>query len=494
MEHDTVPVIDMDEPFARLHETPTSVVMVVGERAYKVKRPVRFAFADFTDRGSREQACRDELALNQRLAPDVYLGLGRLGCGEEPGEPMVVMRRLPGSRSLAHAIVHGTVETNVAATIARELVAFHESCEPWRGLNMPGSHAALVRSWEREAAEIEALGDAVAPRPERAAVNRLGRRFLEGRASLFARRGRDGWVREGHGDLTCDHVYLLDDGPRIIDRLDYDIDRRVDDVLADLAFLAMDLERLGALAFAGQLVRSYDELSGERHPPSLLEFHIARRALVRAKLATLAERPVAGAATHLFALARRHLEHALPVVTVVGGLPGSRRTTVASEVSRLTGAAHLSTDAVRAECFPDGSRYAMWERDEVYDELFRRAGVALAYGMSVVLDGTFFASRHRRAARELARSACAAIAEVSCYASGAATDSGRSGARPGRSDAHAPARAGTRRLFAPWAEATQVSAGSSVAEAAYETVTAMAQAVRTVAEGPRRGSLSTVTG
>ncbi len=112
-------------------------------------------------------------------------------------------------------------------------------------------------------------------------------RYVQGRTPLFAARVAQGWMRDGHGDLLADDIFCLADGPRVLDCLDFSDELRYGDVLADVAFLAMDLERLGAPELAARFVRLYDEFSGERHPASLVDYYIAFRALIRAKVSAL---------------------------------------------------------------------------------------------------------------------------------------------------------------------------------------------------------------
>lgn len=447
---DLPPVVEprRDETWASHRQTASSAVFLAGDRAYKLKRPVTLPFLDFSQRDVRERACRTEVALNRRLAPDVYLGVGHLGTDQEPGEPMVVMRRLPVNRQLDRLLRQAPEElSGVPALLGRTLAEFHLACVPDRGLLSPGSLDAQRVRWQREAAEIEQLGDRVAPHHQRDAVRRLGKHFLSGRAALFGERVDAGWIRDGHGDLRCEHVYLLDEGPRIIDCLDFDPALRTGDVLADLAFLVMDLEWHGARAMGEELVDRYDEFSGEHHPRSLLDFYIATRALVRAKVEALSGSPFSRAG-RFHVLARAHLERALPLVVMVGGLPGSGKSTIAAELATARGAVHLSTDEIRRELFPDTpagrygeEEYAPIAKETVYDEMFRRAAVAVARGESVVLDASFADEQHRVRARELTRDEAGVPVEVRCWVSEVLAAERLALPREGGSDADAGIRA-----------------------------------------------------
>ncbi len=250
---------------AAVAETHVSVLVFAGNRAYKLKKPVALGFLDFSTRQAREAACRREVEPNRRLAPDVYLGVADVsGPDGNPCDYLVVMRRMPAGRRLA----------------------------------------ALVR----------AMAPLVGPvlEPELASRAGLARRYLAGRGALLEHRAASGMVRDGHGDLLAEDIFLLDDGPRVLDCIEFDDRLRYGDVLADVAFLAMDLERLGAPRLAAQFLDCYREFSGHPHPASLMEHYVAYRAHVRAKVACLRHQQgdgaAAGEAAALLSLAVRHLE------------------------------------------------------------------------------------------------------------------------------------------------------------------------------------------
>jgi len=218
---------------------------------------------------------------------------------------------------------------------------------------------ALAARWEANAAEMEQFAGPVFDPAVSARVITLARRYLAGREPLFAARVAAGRARDGHGDLLADDIFLLNDGPRVLDCLDFDDALRWDDVLADVAFLAMDLERLGRPDLAGEFLAGYREFSGDNWPLSLAHHHIAYRAQVRAKVtAVAASQAAAGsarrqegnqAARELLGLSARHLEAGRVRLVLIGGLPGTGKSTLAARVSEALGAAMLRTDEVRKE-------------------------------------------------------------------------------------------------------------------------------------------------
>jgi MOSC domain-containing protein YiiM len=167
----------------------------------------------------------------------------------------------------------------------------------------------------------------------------------------------EGRIRDGHGDLRCEHVYLTDDGPRIIDCVEFDPLLRMGDVLSDIAFLAMDLERLGADELASSLLCDYRELGADAYPESLLDFYVAYRAIVRAKVRAMRSGQ-SGAVDHevsrLVEIAHAHLQRAVPVMVCVGGLPGTGKSTLSEAYATSSGAVHISTDEIRHGLHPLG--------------------------------------------------------------------------------------------------------------------------------------------
>jgi hypothetical protein len=224
------------------------------------------------------------------------------------------------------------------------------------------------------------------------AVERLAHRYLDGRSRLFERRIAEGHIRDGHGDLLADDVFCLDDGPRILDCLEFDDRLRYGDVLLDVAFLAMDLECLGAPDLARRFLDWYTEFSGRPFPASLASHYVAYRAHVRAKVACLRHdqgvEDAADEARCLLDLAHRHLEEAAVRLVLVGGLPGTGKSTLARGLADARGWAVLRSDEVRKEltglpaAVPASSAWGEGlYRPEMtaatYAELLRRASAAL---------------------------------------------------------------------------------------------------------------------
>ncbi|MCZ7628738.1 MAG: hypothetical protein M5U19_06625 [Microthrixaceae bacterium] len=270
---------------------------------------------------------RQELELNRRLAPDVYLGTADVSEGGEVVDRMLVMRRVPEERRLERQLAAPGSDPGVRRClddVVRSVARLHLDASPVRGeaAHMATRDAVRV-NWEDNFAVIEAHLGEVIDAEEFAEVRDLAVDYLEGRAELFEERIRAGWIRDGHGDLRAEDVFCEPDGPRILDCLAFSDELRISDVLADIGFLAMDLIHLGHRSKADVLMDLYGELTAETHPrvarPSLHRY----RAHVRAKICCLrhaqGDTAKASLARSLHRMALEQLRAAAPVLVIVGG-------------------------------------------------------------------------------------------------------------------------------------------------------------------------------
>ncbi|KOV81801.1 hypothetical protein ADL01_10960 [Streptomyces sp. NRRL WC-3618] len=231
--------------------------MFVGDRAYKVKKPVDLEFLDYTTVAARRAACEREVALNRRFAPDVYLGVGELRSPDTGvPKPLVVMRRMPSARRLSRLVRGGAPVDDVLRAVARQLATRHADAPRSREVDEQGTSDALLSRWAASFAQVRAMADDGLPLDgvgEVGEVERLVRRYLSGRKRLFDARIGQGRVVDGHGDLLADDIFCLDDGPRVLDCLEFDDRLRHVDGLDDAAFAAL-LDRASTLLSAGESV------------------------------------------------------------------------------------------------------------------------------------------------------------------------------------------------------------------------------------------------
>ncbi|MEZ5238744.1 MAG: AAA family ATPase [Microthrixaceae bacterium] len=473
---------------ATVAESHISTVLLTSDRAYKLLKPVDLGFADFTTVRSRLAAIDEELRLNRRMAPDVYLGTADVHEDGELVDRMLVMRRmdhrlrletllagLPRTGGGGEPQVPGELASCIDAVV-RSVAALHAAAPPVRGAAAHmATRDAVESNWSDNLAVIEPhVGEVLDP-GEFSEVRRRALDYTEGCDALFDRRIEDGWIRDGHGDLRAEDIFCEPDGPRVLDCLAFSEDLRVADVLADVGFLAMDLVHLGFPDLAGAALRLYGELTAETHPASLAQHYIAYRAHVRTKVCCLqleqGDLDKAGTARSMHALALDRLRLATPVLVIVGGAPGTGKSTLARGLSEEAGLCYVGSDVVRKELAgisPHSSaRAAVGEgiyepgmTERTYAELLRRAEVLLAHGEPVVLDASFTAGRHREAAREVARRRRCAVRELRC-AVDPAVAARRAGERVGDpSDADETVARSLAEEADPWPEALRIETGS----------------------------------
>ncbi len=462
------------DPLVR--ETHISILLFLGERVLKLRKPLRLDFADFSTLSNRAEDCRREVELNRRLTCDVYLGVADVTLDGETLDHLVVMRRLPAERSLAH-LARSESEAECTVEVRRVACAmadFHAQADRSTEISACATVEEVTRQFEANVSAVTPFVGAVLDRHAHDSVVSAVRRYLAGRASLFSARIAAGWICDGHGDLQADDIYCLEDGPRILDCLEFDDRLRFGDVAADVAFLTMDLERLGANRASSQFVREYEEAAEAPIPQSLLHFYIALRAYVRTKVACIlhgqGDPAAADEAVRLLELARAHLESGRVRLVLVGGLPGSGKSTLATLLGDALGAAVLRSDELRrgssgpegkghrAEAFAGGT-YTPARKQEVYDSLIKTAGEHLALGESVILDASWIDDSHRRLARGLSQESIADLTELHCIAPSVVTEhriAARLRNRTGPSDATIEIGRAMARTEAPWPSATPV--------------------------------------
>lgn len=465
----------------RVAETHTAIVVFVGDRAYKAKKPVSMGFLDFGSRAARYTACERELSLNRRFAPDVYIGLAEIaGADGDVGEPIVVMRRMDERRRLAHLVGVGADIDGALRDVARLLAACHADARREAEVAAEGTRDALGARWEASFQQVRVLPSCGDVFPYLDETQRLVRRYLAGRQEMFADRIRQGRVVDGHGDLLAEDVFCLDDGPRVLDCLEFDDRLRYVDGLDDAAFLAMDLEHLGAAEAGAGFLDRYGEFTGDPSPPSLRHHYIAYRAFVRAKVSHIqASQGAHGKdrdATSLAELALRHLRSSAVGLVLVGGTPGSGKSTLSEGLADRLGACLLSSDRLRKELAgisPEQPAPAAYGHGiytpartrQTYELLLARAATLLARGETVVLDASWSTVEERRAAAETARRADADLLALRCDVPEEVARARTVARTEGVSDADAAVAAEMSSRTPPWPEATAIDTSGALSTA-----------------------------
>ncbi len=423
------------------HETHISHVFLTDRFAYKFKKSVKFEFLDFESLEKRRFACAEEVRLNRRLAPDVYLGvvcIGRSVDGQlklidsqsandrefEPVEWGVKMIRLPDDDRLSELISNDRLTSQQIDSVCGMLIDFYKqlpqeqvSCDDYLDFfyqQILDNRTTLLASCDRLGAESYAQQ-----------VRAIHCRLLEFLAfdhqeiaSRVDATGQGSRVVDAHGDLRPDHIYLSPH-PLAIDCIEFNRDFRTVDLADELSFLGMQCESMGADSIGDQLINRVLAALSDQPSDRLLAFYRCYRACVRSKVAALrclqtSADPQPGDCDECFAfleLARRHADKLTrPKLIIVRGLMGSGKTTFARFVCGRIGSQHLQTDQVRRELFGTSDQsagygealYTETNRMRVYDEIFKRASESLAAAISVVVDGSFLKEELRSRFAKLA--------------------------------------------------------------------------------------------
>ncbi len=407
-------------------QTHISHVFLAGEYAYKLKKPVDFGFLDFTSPEKRQRACEDEVRLNRRLAPDIYLGVLK-ACRGPAGyrlvqadhtaatvcEPVVQMRRMPQDGLLDRLATQGQLDPALMVDIAAQLAAFHARTDHGPEIGHYGDldhiRATAIQNFEQTAPYI----GSVFPAPQHAALRAATERFLHTHAGLFSERVRARRIVDGHGDLHLRNICLLDGRAVIFDCIEFNPALRCGDALSDIAFLVMDLLHRELPEQANRFLNEYLERSNDYAGLPLLDFYLAYRACVRAKVTCFEigqDAALAGEARAYFSLAERCFMRPRGGVLITCGLSGSGKTTAARAAARELHGVMVRSDAVRKHLagLPlsqrgDATLYTPDMTARTYAALLDHARAVVRSGRWVILDAVHARRPERAAAAALAR-------------------------------------------------------------------------------------------
>lgn len=412
-----------DLPIER-EETHVSVVLLRGDVALKIKKPVSLGFLDFSTPEARRRACDDEVRLNRRLAEDVYLGVDDVRLDGEgrwtlAGDGPVVdaavrMKRLPAGDTLEARLADGRLAAADLRRVAARIARFHDACARGDAIDRHAEPDRIrANAEENFAAAGRAAEEILGPGPAARARERL-RRFLDEHEDRLRARIAAGRICDGHGDLRLDHVYVRGEAITVLDCVEFADRYRCGDVASDVAFLAMDLAWRGHPDLAERWLAEYAAASGDVDLYGVVDLYCSYRAWVRAKIEIALGRPDRARRYLLLALAELSEPVEPPRILVALGPIASGKSTLAARLADLLHLPVLATDPVRkrllgvaptarAGSAPFAGAYDAAVTRRVYDELLRGAEVVVRSGRSVVLDATFRTAASRAEVVALAR-------------------------------------------------------------------------------------------
>ena len=429
----------------RLVETHISYVLLTGSFAYKIKKAVDLGFLDFTTLAARRFFCQEEIRLNRRLAPALYLDVVAItGTPAEPRfdgsgpaiEYAVRMREFPEHALLPAVIARGAIAPEQIDALGERIAAFHASARqalPHTRYGTPADVRELALDNFRELAAQES------PAPVHRSLKALDgwtRREYVRLEPLLDRRRHQGRVRECHGDLHLGNIAVIDGVATPFDCIEFNERMRWSDVMSDVAFLGMDLGAHGRADLADRFLNRYFEESGDYDGTAILRFFVVYRAVVRAKVAMLRAGQTSdgpgraaqqSAAVRFVRIALAAARAQAPAIVILHGFSGSGKTTVARRLAAALGGIQLRADVERKRLFGLGRLartgatlaagiYSADATRQTYERLAALARTIVESGYVAIVDASFLNREQRDRFRSLAQAAGLPFVIIDCIA------------------------------------------------------------------------------
>lgn len=403
-------------------QTHISFLFFTDKYVYKVKKAVNFGFLDFSSLEKRQYYCQEELRLNRRLAPDIYLDVVPLAenengclCFEGDGkviEYAVKMVKMPQERMMPHLLENDQVTFEHMDKLARLVADFHKNAANNHHIDTFGSIEMIRHKWQEDLDQTCCFIGRSISEQDHQLIALLVDEFISEKKELFEERVSQGYIKECNGDLHSANI-CLDEPVHIFDCIEFNEQFRFSDTAADIAFLAMDLENYGRLDLAQRFLEQYHAASGDNSFAEILPLYLASRAFIRGKVESIrlddplfsgADKEAATRrAKRYFALARGYLlRRKLPLTLfITSAVSGCGKSVLAEELAFQLGINYFSSDIERkrlAGVTPDqhgGDIYNVVMNKATYDLLAEKAQAELAAGRSLILDATFLQSKSR---------------------------------------------------------------------------------------------------
>jgi aminoglycoside phosphotransferase family enzyme/predicted kinase len=427
-------------------ETHISCVFLTGRYAYKIKKAVALGFLDFTKLAARRFFCEEELRLNRRLAPTLYLDVlpitgsvdaPILGGGGPALEYAVRMREFPQDELASRVLARGELSPTDIDALARKVAAFHGASGVAPRDGAFGSPDEILRVARQNFAQIRPHLATAAELDELEELRTWTERAHAACRSAFLSRCTEGFIRECHGDLHLNNIARIDGELVIFDCIEFSESMRWIDVMSEVAFMVMDLDYCGRADLARRFLNTYLERTGGYAGLTVLRFYLVYRALVRAKIARLRAAQIeAGAARDALlteygahvTLARRYAQSGRPALVVTHGLAGCGKTTLSQALLETVGAVRIRSDVERKRLHGlgtlergrdgiDRGLYAAGATEATYQELAAQARQVVGAGFVAIIDATFLKRWQRDLFRNLAAELGVALVIVDFVAS-----------------------------------------------------------------------------
>ena len=426
-------------------ETHISWVILTGHYAYKIKKPVNFGFLDFSTLDKRHYFCQQELELNRRFAPDLYLSVVAIGgtpraprFGVEPAiEYALKMREFRQHALMSVMAANDELTVEHGREIASVLAAFHRDAQSVDQNNPFGEPETIIHWVDDNFKQIEPLLDCDHDKQRLAELQQWSQAASQSLSPMMAVRKQQGFVRDCHGDLHLGNIAYINKHVVFFDCIEFSQELRFIDVLNEVSFVAMDLKERGYAALSWLFLNHYLQITGDYSSLSLYRYYYVYRALVRAKVVMLlaneddvAEEKKQSAQQDYrtyIDLARRETNDQKAGIVLMHGFSGCGKSTVAERLASTMGAIHIRSDIERKRMFDlkvseksyselNQGIYSRQASSDVYERMAGLAEFVIACGYSVIVDATFLKSSQREHFRSLARRLSCAFQLVSVEA------------------------------------------------------------------------------
>jgi len=425
-------------------ETHISWVILTGTYAYKMKKPVDFGFLNFTDLSARKHYCEEELRLNQRMAPELYLQVlpvtgsveqPEIGGDGEPIEYLLQMREFPQTQLMAEVQARGELTDNHIDALAKQIAEFHLSIPQVAADHALNSAEGIVAPMRQNFEQIRPLLTEQADLQQLDALLDWTETSIARLQPLLEQRSQQGFIRECHGDLHLGNATIIEDKVVLFDCIEFNEPFRLIDIASDAAFLAMDLEDRGLKCQARRFINGWLERTGDYAALQLLNLYKAYRALVRAKVSLFRLHQEEDAVQRRIVL-RQYRSYAnlaesysaIPsrFLAITHGVSAVGKSQVALRLVEALGAIRIRSDVERKRLYgqqPESQAselntgiYDAEVGDATYQRLHSLAENALSAGFSVVIDATYLRHQYRQAAWQVAESTGVPFMILSCEA------------------------------------------------------------------------------
>ncbi|MDH3353900.1 MAG: AAA family ATPase [Chromatiales bacterium] len=402
-------------------ETHISWVVLTGHYAYKIKKSINFGFLDYSTLEKRKTQCEKELRLNRRTSPEIYIEVVSVGgtvtkplISSKPTlEYLLKMHQFPQHSLLSHIVITQKFCDQHAISLAQILAQFHSKIEIASSHSVYGDSSQIITPIRENFSQIRAHIDNPQLLERLLKIEIKTEQQFQYLAPYFIERKQNGYIRDCHGDLHLNNIFLVNEQPRLFDCIEFNPALRIIDVMSELAFLVMDLEEHGETLRANLLLNRYLEISGDYEGVRLLPFYLCYRAMVRAKVTILQLKQSDIVTTpnittpdefnRYINMAECYSVQQDPQIIITHGLSGSGKTTITTKLMQQLGAIRIRSDIERKRLHgltPDEESgllniYTDSASLRTYQQLAKQASAIIAGNYPVIIDATFLKQSER---------------------------------------------------------------------------------------------------